>query len=53
LSSVALASLMRLSLKKTAYVAVGECRVAGIRVRFGRDDKSKEALPLIVAAWDG
>jgi hypothetical protein len=41
LSSVALASLMRLSLKKTAYVAVGECRVAGIRVRFGRDDKSK------------
>ena len=36
---VALANFMRLSLLKAARVAVGECRVAGIRVRSGRDDK--------------
>ena len=35
---VALANFMRLSLTKAVYADVGECRVAGIRVRSSRDD---------------
>jgi hypothetical protein len=48
---VASAISMRLSSLKAAHAAVGECRVTGIRVHSGRDDKVEGGLPWHGRRW--
>jgi hypothetical protein len=50
---MALANLMRLSLMKSAHVAVGWVRAVG-DPGFARDDKSEGGASIvIVVTWDG